>query len=706
MAAPATEGKQDASNTILNSILTELRDDVFVQSTIWEDRSNTTSVFFREERIRSQDDGTITTVYTRLSDNTVVGSLPAGSIPVAGATDRLIQYYRYIAVTAGTGYSVRDFVANTLIFDTGGNGAILSSIWYNLSTSNTIGTPTAAHLIDPEDWLRTAFGSQPDSPATTDTGTFPFISLFKRSLQGITSLITSFGTALTNWTTLLNRIPLLGSQTPANSLPIVSPTNSYGNPTSPTNFLPIKSAPINRFRTSFSAVIASGIDTNFWTLLITGAAQTIAQAAGSLVLNAQTTANAETIIRSNVSLLDAFIMKWGLIASQRIANNNLFIELVDVIGDNLVCTVNSPTSITVTFPGSFVPSPQNIGQFFNVQAFQGFTGVNAISGRFAVASIVGQAVTFTVAGFATGSVNTGTCSITGWNFHQVLYQGTTATNATYQTQRRGWANTPQTATILTTASPGHAGVLTQEDNAASFQDSLQTATTSIATTVRGMALQNIPDENTPLFVQIRLVNGSTAPASNTTYTLSFLGVEDYVPNLVTIANSKNQNLLSVTPVQAYSPTASNFNANVSGTVTANQGTMAALPAGTNAIGDVGQQYRASSTGAGTGTILNCPATPAAQSLKGAAGRLIGFYVMNTNAAARWLKIYNTASPTLGTTAAVLDIPIPPSNNPIFINFEGGIAFSTAIVVAVTAAQGTTNNGAVTLNDVAGFLVFA
>jgi hypothetical protein len=55
---------------------------------------------------------------------------------------------------------------------------------------------------------------------------------------------------------------------------------------------------------------------------------------------------------------------------------------------------------------------------------------------------------------------------------------------------------------------------------------------------------------------------------------------------------------------------------------------------------------------------------------------------------------------------VLDIPIPPSNNPIFINFEGGIGFSTAIVVAITAAKGTTNNGAVTLDDVSGFLVFA
>jgi hypothetical protein len=156
------------------------------------------------------------------------------------------------------------------------------------------------------------------------------------------------------------------------------------------------------------------------------------------------------------------------------------------------------------------------------------------------------------------------------------------------------------------------------------------------------------------------------------------------------------------PVQQVAQaTAANLAVTASGTVA-----VSSITAGTNLIADVGHQYRASATGAGTPLILNCPATPAAQSAKGTAGRLIGFYVMNTNASARWLKIFNVASPTLGTTAAVLDIPIPPSNNPIFINFEGGIGFSTAIVVAITAAKGTTNNGAVTLDDVSGFLVFA
>lgn len=145
---------------------------------------------------------------------------------------------------------------------------------------------------------------------------------------------------------------------------------------------------------------------------------------------------------------------------------------------------------------------------------------------------------------------------------------------------------------------------------------------------------------------------------------------------------------------------------VSGTVTANIGTgnLAGINAGTNLIGDVGIQYRTTAAGAGTPTILNSPATPAIQTVKGSAGRLIGVYVTNANASVRYLKVFNIVSPTLGTSSATLDIPIPPSNNPIFISFEGGIAFGTAITVAITGGRGATDNTGITLNDCTGFTV--
>ena len=145
---------------------------------------------------------------------------------------------------------------------------------------------------------------------------------------------------------------------------------------------------------------------------------------------------------------------------------------------------------------------------------------------------------------------------------------------------------------------------------------------------------------------------------------------------------------------------------VSGTVTANIGT-GSLAAGTNAIGDVGFQYRANATGASSGANILSPATPAVQTIKAAAGRLLSITATNTNAAARYIKIWNTASGsiTLGTTAALYEIAIPP-NQPVQFVMEGGIGFATAINIAVTGGQGLTNNAAITVGDVTGIVAFA
>lgn len=143
---------------------------------------------------------------------------------------------------------------------------------------------------------------------------------------------------------------------------------------------------------------------------------------------------------------------------------------------------------------------------------------------------------------------------------------------------------------------------------------------------------------------------------------------------------------------------------VSGTVTATVAN-ATIAAGTAAIGDVGVQYRASATGAGTVTNINSPATPAGQTIKGSAGRLLGMTVSNTNAAVRYMKIFNATAVTPGTTSALTEFAIPP-NQTVTFRFEGGMAFATGIMIMVTAAQGLTNNGAVTGNEVNGFTVHA
>lgn len=156
-----------------------------------------------------------------------------------------------------------------------------------------------------------------------------------------------------------------------------------------------------------------------------------------------------------------------------------------------------------------------------------------------------------------------------------------------------------------------------------------------------------------------------------------------------------------------SNTAANLAATVSGTVTANQGTMAALPAGANAVGDVGMQYRANATGAAGPISVLSPVTPAAATIKATAGRLLGWQLQNSSAALRSVKVFNATVPTLGTTPAIFEIDIPAGGSVTF-NMEGGIAFATAMTYSVTSAKGLTDNTATGLavNDVSGLFLFA
>lgn len=147
---------------------------------------------------------------------------------------------------------------------------------------------------------------------------------------------------------------------------------------------------------------------------------------------------------------------------------------------------------------------------------------------------------------------------------------------------------------------------------------------------------------------------------------------------------------------------------VSGTVTANIGT-GSLAAGTNAIGDVGIQVRANATGAATPGAVSSLGTTAATSLKASAGRVLGWALHNKSASLRCIKVFNTlvGSVTMGTTAALYEIPIP-AGGMALIEWPAGIGHSAAIVYATTAAVGLTNNDATGLaaGDVVGVIVYA
>lgn len=314
--------------------------------------------------------------------------------------------------------------------------------------------------------------------------------------------------------------------------------------------LPVKTMPQSMFRTTFAKVLGSTWDTDFWVRVFQGTGMANSQSSGNGVITSGTTANQETILRSKKVFIGSFLLREQTILSQRIANNNFFVEMVDVIGDNLAITVNSSVSVTVTIPNNPFTS-ENVGQSMYIGALTGFTGVTAVPNRYAIASVSGNNVTFTVAGWATGAGNTGTCSLFGWNYHQLLYDSTTATQAKYDAQRRGWNSGVTTATISTTAT-GHMAIMGSEDGNAFLADQLVASTTGIPIITRASRVVNLADETTPLFLQIRAVNGTTNPASTTTWTIGAISVENYASQQVTIANSKVQGANTGTSVKVES----------------------------------------------------------------------------------------------------------------------------------------------------------
>ena len=134
----------------------------------------------------------------------------------------------------------------------------------------------------------------------------------------------------------------------------------------------------------------------------------------------------------------------------------------------------------------------------------------------------------------------------------------------------------------------------------------------------------------------------------------------------------------------------------------------ALTAGTAAIGDVGQQYRANATGAASVLAVMSPSTPPAPlAVKASAGRLLGLVLQNSSAGVRSVKFWNAlvAGVIIGTNAALFEIDIP-AGGVFTFNFVGGIGFATGITYAVTGAKGLLDNTAVGANEVTGVLVFA
>jgi hypothetical protein len=322
----------------------------------------------------------------------------------------------------------------------------------------------------------------------------------------------------------------------------------------------VRQVPQDIDRIGFTKVLSNSVDSDWGTIVSgIGSGQDVDQTGGNLVITTGTTARSETIIRSTESWTGGLRLRARSTLSSRIVNTNFFVELVDVIGDGLSYTISSATVIVVTFPSGHGFTAENVGQSMYLGLFSG-TGT-FLSGRYPIASVSGDNITFTVSGFAAG---TGTCSAFGWNYYQLHYTGTTATNVNFDTQRNGWATGATNATINTTASPGHLAIITGNDLIATFADQLVASATSIQQSVRANRNENIPDDKN-LRLQIRIANGSTAPASSITWTIGLISVSHYANTDVAIQDVKPQGLVAL-PVEIMRSTTNAVTVS-SGTVT-------------------------------------------------------------------------------------------------------------------------------------------
>ena len=186
----------------------------------------------------------------------------------------------------------------------------------------------------------------------------------------------------------------------------------------------------------------------------------------------------------------------------------------------------------------------------------------------------------------------------------------------------------------------------------------------------------MPDDDVDLYVFLWSYNGTSAPASSTTWTVGFVSVEKFAPTPVYIQGQEMQGTACPAPVtQVCTVTAT-----VSGSLTS-AGTTTATPA------------------TPTASIVNSAGSTNGTVVKASAGTVYGLTVSNINAAIRYLKLYNSTTVTVGTTTPAITIAIPAGG---FVSLNWGplgMRFGTGICLGMTTGAADSDTGAVAANEI-------
>lgn len=316
------------------------------------------------------------------------------------------------------------------------------------------------------------------------------------------------------------------------------------------NSAPVVQASQNVETAGFGLSGSSVLDSMFVQTPIVGTGITYNQTNSALNILTGVTPNAEFLARSTMSFNGSMKLRFGILASQKIVNNNFQISLADLIGEGLALNIVSSTLVDVTLPAHGFTAV-NVGQFMNLA---GLGGVG-IPNRYAIQSIPNvNTIRFTVAGWPASG--TGTCTLFGYNQIKNLLSGVATAAVGFDSQRNGWAFGETLSTTNSLLSPGT--VISNEITGRDvfLQDALRASSGVPNFTTRASRYENIPEQTTQLYVFIWSFNGTVAPASTTTFTLSSLSVEDFANVPIYIQGFRSQGQQNAMPAQLVASAAS------------------------------------------------------------------------------------------------------------------------------------------------------
>lgn len=321
-----------------------------------------------------------------------------------------------------------------------------------------------------------------------------------------------------------------------------------------------------------------------WNILSQGTGQTVSVASSIMTIAAGTTASAETIVRCTRAIRVKFYVRFVVSLSQRIANQNIYLEITNSSGTT----------------------------------------------------------------FARYDLN-----------------GATATSGQAQTGNSGTNNTATSITIPTTASYATLDIYADTNDVvfSSVASNSNAVKSGIASFDR-LILEPTED----YYVQVRVTNGGTAPASSTNVNVDAVVIQDLTGVKVDVIRGDGTAALSnATPVQVLSAP-----------------TTTVVPSASTSVG------------ASSAHHLISAATTNATSVKASVGVINDIQVSNASASPRYFKLYNKASaPTVGTDTPVKTILVPAGDTvalsfaPHGLRLTSGIAYAltTGIAVADVAAVG-------------------